>query len=286
MSTAVLIVNYRTHADLHRCLASFVPYLGPTDEVVVVDYESDHRALDRAVDVGFPVATLPISDNLGFAAGVNLAAASSQAPFLLLVNPDTIAEGPVVRVLENCLASHPDVAVAGARVHNVDGTVQATARRFPDFTTWLGGRSTWLSRRFPTNWFSRRNLVGRDAQRPLDVDWLSGTCMMTRRDVFDLVNGFDESFFLYWEDADYCSRVAAAGFRRMYVPTVSVRHIGGRSAEHDPVRAIRAFHQSAYRLYWKRAGAIGRMMAPLVYASLWLRGQFRARCATAPRGAG
>jgi GT2 family glycosyltransferase len=277
MSTAVLIVNYRTYGDLHRCLGSFVPFLEPTDEIVVVDHESDRRALGEAVDVGVPITTLPMSDNLGFAAGVNLAAARSRAPFLLLVNPDTVAEGPVVRVLEHCLASQHDVAVAGARVHNVDGTVQATARRFPDVTTWVGGRSTWLSQRFPTNWLSRRNLIGRDATSPLDVDWLSGTCLMTRRDVFELVHGFDESFFLYWEDADYCSRVAAAGFRRVYVPAVSVRHVGGRSAEHDPVRAIRAFHQSAYRLYWKRAGPIGRTLAPLVQASLWLRGTLQAK---------
>jgi GT2 family glycosyltransferase len=276
-STAVLIVNYRTYDVLNRCLVSLVPYLAADDEVVVVDYESDGRQLARAVDGSVPVVTVPRPDNLGFAAGVNLAAARSRAPFLLLLNPDTIVEGPVIRMLETWLTSHPDVGVAGARVINEDGTVQRTARRFPDITTLVGGRTAWLTRRFPENWLSRRNLLAEDADAPVDVDWLSGACLMTRRDIFDTIGGFDESFFLYWEDADYCHRVAAAGFRRVYVPTAPVRHIVGASAHHDPAFAIRAFHASAYRLYWKQASHAGRLAAPAVRAGLWLRGEWLAR---------
>ena len=276
MSTAVLIVNYRAYDDLSRCLASLVPHLQTGDEVVVVDYESEPKALDAAVG-GQRILTLPRSDNLGFAAGVNLAAAHTRAPFLLLLNPDTIVETPLVRVLEESLIGHADVAVAGARVLNADGTVQPSARRFPDVTTLLGGRSTWLTSRFPGNWFSRRNLVGLDSLSPVDVDWLSGACFMTRRDVFERLGGFDEAFFLYWEDADYCRRVAGAGLRRLYVPTVSVRHVGGRSAEYALARAIRAFHRSAFRMYWKHASLVGRLVAPAIGAGLWIRSALRIR---------
>jgi GT2 family glycosyltransferase len=248
MSTAVLIVNYRGYGDLERCLGSLEPHLAPDDEVVVVDYESDHAALAQATSRHPRVAVLTRADNRGFAAGVNLGAAHSRSPFLLLLNPDSVVEGPVVRVLEDWLIAHPDVAVAGPRVLNADGSIQPSARRFPDFTTWLGGRSTWLTSRFPGNWFSRRNLIGLNVSVPIDVDWVSGACLMTRRDVFDRVGGLDEGFFLYWEDADYCSRAADAGFRRMYVPTVSITHIGGCSTEQDPIPPIRAFYRSAFRL--------------------------------------
>jgi GT2 family glycosyltransferase len=211
---------------------------------------------------------------------VNLAAARARAPYLLLLNPDTVVEGPVVHVLEAWMAAHADVGVTGARVLDADGTLQESARRFPDLTTWFGGRSTWLTSRFPDNFLTKRNLVAGTAVaagQPVDVDWVSGACLMTRRDVFDRVGGFDEGFFLYWEDADYCARVADAGFRRVYVPTVAVRHAAGRSASHDPAPAIRAFHRSAYRLYWKRASALGRLVAPAVKAGLWLRGEWRVR---------
>jgi GT2 family glycosyltransferase len=276
----VLIVNYRTYGDLTRCLASLTPHLGSADEVVVVDQESDRQALRDATEpasTSTRVVTVPLADNRGFAAGVNLAAAQTRASHLLLLNPDAVFEGPVARVLESWLAAHPDVGVVGARVLNADGTVQASARRFPDVTTWFGGRSTWLTSRFPTNWFSERNLVGRDANTPIDVDWLSGACMMTRRDVFDRLGGLDEAFFMYWEDADYCYRVAAMGLRRVYVPLVSVRHAAGQASARDPVVAIRAFHRSAYWMYRKHASPLGRLAAPLVRAGLWARGELRAR---------
>ena len=277
MATAVLIVNYRTYDALARCLRSLAPHLAQDDEVIVVDYDSDERRLAVAIAGSIPVVTLVRTDNLGFAAGINLAAARSRAPFLLLLNPDAIVEGPVVGMLESWLTSHPDAGVAGPRVLNADGTTQPSARRFPGVTTLLGGRTTWLTRRFPKNWLSKRNLLAQDATAPVDVDWLSGACLMTRRDVFDSVGGFDEAFFLYWEDADYCRRVAGAGFRNVYVPAAPVRHAGGASAELNRAIAIRAFHASAFRLYWKHASIAGRLIAPAARAGLWLRGEWLAR---------
>lgn len=283
MATAVLIVNYRAYEDLSRCLGSLLKHLEPADEVIVVDYESDPGALARAVGQ-HRVTSVPRADNLGFAAGVNLAAARSTAPYLLLLNPDTLTESPFIRGLESWLAEHPDVAVVGARVLDADGSIQPSARRFPDVTTLLGGRSTWLTSKFPSNWFSRRNLIASVSDVPVDVDWISGACLMTRRDVFNRIGGFDEKFFLYWEDADFCRRVAGAGFRRMYVPSFSVRHVGGRSAEHALALAIRAFHRSAFRMYWKHAGLLGRLVAPMIAAGLWLRGEFKIRRELRRRG--
>ncbi len=279
MSTAVLIVNYKTYDELAQCLSSLGSQLAEGDEVVVVDQESDAARLEAAAKaLGRPLVSLTRRDNIGFAAGVNLAAASSRAPYLLLLNPDATAEGPIVRVLESFLTAHPDVGVAGARVLNADGTIQPSARMFPDLTTWFGGRTSWLTRRFPGNALSQRNLAASfEATSPLDVDWLSGSCFMTPRAIFERMGGLDAGFFMYWEDADYCSRVMAAGYRRMLVPEACVRHRAGRSAARAPARAIRTFHKSAFRLYCKRATAMGRLFAPLVGAGLWLRGEWRAR---------
>jgi GT2 family glycosyltransferase len=240
---------------------------------MVVDFESDRAELAAAVRGRTQVSTLARSDNLGFAAGVNLAAARTRAPFLLVLNPDTVVEEPLVGRLEDWMASHPAAGVVGPRVLEADGSVQRSARRFPGASTLLGGRSTWLSRRFPDNWFSRRNLVRSDA--PIEVDWVSGACLMTRRDLFETLGGFDESFFMYWEDADYCRRVTLAGYRCVYVPDMTVRHVGGASAKHDPERMIRAFHQSAVQLYWKHTSRAGRLLTPLVRAGLEVRARLR-----------
>lgn len=276
MAVAVLIVNYRAYPALARCLASLMPWLGPDDEVAVVDWVSDAVALDPIRLRFSSVRWVPRHDNRGFAAGVNLAAAAATtAPTLLLLNPDSVVDGPVVRGLERWLADHPRCAVAGPRVLDADGQVQASARRFPGLTTALGGRTSWLTRRFPGNWFARQNLVTTVDGGHQIVDWLAGSCLATPRTVFTELGGLDEDFFLYWEDADYGRRATTRGYECHYVPSVgAVRHTGGESSAHAPVRSLRAFHRSAARLFWKHAG-VGRIWAPLVWLGLWVRGEVK-----------
>ena len=276
MRVAVLIINYRTYDALDRCLTSLRPYTADDDEVVVVDWVTD--AVQReAVAARHPsVRFLPREDNLGFSAGVNLASKVTTAPVLLLLNPDTEVEGPIVRALSQWLEAHPETAAAGPRVLNTDRTIQPSARRFPGLTTVLGGRSTWLTRRFPNNWFSRRNLL--HDQR--EVDWLSGSCFATPRAVFDRLGGLDETFFMYWEDADYCRRAKALGLKCHHLPTTEVIHIGGLSSAQNGARSIREFHRSAFQLYWKYART-GRLAAPLVWAGLSLRAEIKIALANA-----
>jgi N-acetylglucosaminyl-diphospho-decaprenol L-rhamnosyltransferase len=277
LPAAILIVNFKVYDEIDRALSSIEPALEPGDEVVVVDHASDAARLD-AMARRHPRATfVPVAHNGGFAAGVNLAARHATAPYLMMLNPDAVAIGPVVRVLESWMRDHPDVAVVGPRVLDADGQVQASARRFPTWSTAIAGRSTWLTRHFPDNWLSRWNLPGRTASGPVDVDWLAGSCLMTSRAVFDRLGGFDEAFFLYWEDADFCHRAVRAGGRCVYVPLVAVQHVGGLSAARDPEPAIRAFHRSAYYFYYKHSRALGRALAPFVRAALWARGELLVR---------
>lgn len=277
MSCAILIVGFHAYDALERCLASLPQYLASGDEVIVVDHESDERAL-RAALKNCPVATgIPYADNPGFAAGVNRAARRASAPYLMCLNPDAELLGPVPRVLEAWLGAHDGVGVVGPRVLDADGGVQSSARRFPGLSTVFGGRSTWLSRRFPGNWFTERNVLGRGATEPVVVDWVAGSCLMTRRDAFDRLGGFDERFFLYWEDADYCRRAASLGFQTMYVPGVEVRHTAGASSAYAHRRAIREFHESAFLWHQKHTGTIGRLLAPVVHAGLRLRGSLQSR---------
>jgi GT2 family glycosyltransferase len=273
---AVLIVNYRTYDALDRALASLMPHLGDDDEAVVIDWESDQSHVARLSAMYARVRIVSRDPNRGFAAGVNAAAALTSAPVLILLNPDTEVEGPLVRTLADWCAAHPDCAVVGPRVLNRDGTIQPSARRFPGWSTVLGGRSTWLTRRFPNNWFSRHNLLSRSAGSgdATMVDWVAGSCFATPRRVFEQLGGLDEGFFMYWEDADYCRRATAAGGECHYLPMVSVRHVGGASSAHNVVPSIRAFHRSAFRLFWKHA-RVARVMAPVVWLGLRLRSELK-----------
>jgi GT2 family glycosyltransferase len=181
---------------------------------------------------------------------------------------------PLIRRCWPC-SGRPRAGVVGGLVRESDGAVQASARRFPDATTGLAGRTAWLSRVLPGNPLTRRNLTTTPAEGVRQVDWVSGALMLIRREVFDELRGFDERFFLYWEDADFCRRAAAAGWSTWYAPVAEVVHRTARTSRHAPVRSLAAFHVSAFRYYWKHGSVLAKLASPFVAAGL--AGRFAAR---------
>ena len=119
--------------------------------------------------------------------------------------------------------------------------------------TGLFGRTTLLRRVAPFLSIGRRHVVVEDAipsgEQSVQVDWVSGACMLARREALEAVQGFDERFFLYWEDADLCRRLRAKGSHVRYVPGASAIHRVGQSSRTARASAIRAFHRSAYLYY-------------------------------------
>ena len=167
--------------------------------------------------------------------------------------------------LAACLGAHQGAAIVGGLVREADGGVQASARRFPDLSTAFGGRTSWLTRVLPGNPLTRRNLASTNVQAGCaEVDWVTGAFMMVRHDVFETLGGFDEHFFMYWEDSDLCLRALKAGWKTMYEPGAQVVHFTGRASRHAPVRSLIAFHRSVFRHYWKHGSWVARL------AALWL----------------
>ena len=152
-------------------------------------------------------------DNPGFATAVNRGVRASTTPYVIVLNPDCVLERPRAQPARR--VSRRDARRRRGRPAAAERRWAACSRRdaaFPDLTTAFGGRRSWLTATAPGNWFSRRNLLltaGDTA--PKQVDWVSGACMMIRREAFEQVGGMDERFFLYWEDADFCRRLAARG---------------------------------------------------------------------------
>ncbi len=219
---------------------------------------------------------IALAHNPGFAAGVNRAARASASPYFLLLNPDCIVNGDVASTLATWMEANPRVGVCGAQVREADGSVQPSARRFPDATTGIAGRTAWLTRVWPGNPLSERNLTTpSESTSPMTVDWVSGACMMVRRAAFEDVGGMDEGFFLYWEDADFCRRLRDRGWTTAYNPAISVTHLTSRSSARAPVRSLFAFHRGAFRYYVKHSGPIAWMAAPLVGLALAARLVFK-----------
>jgi N-acetylglucosaminyl-diphospho-decaprenol L-rhamnosyltransferase len=139
------------------------------------------------------------------------------------------------------------------RILDPDGAMQGSARGDPDMLTGLFGRTGALRNLLPFLPVARRNVVVEEAVRSgassVVVDWLSGACLLVRRDAFLAAGGFDERFFMYWEDADLCRRLRGQGHTIRYVPGATAVHKVGQSSRTAKRSSIRAFHQSAYLYY-------------------------------------
>jgi N-acetylglucosaminyl-diphospho-decaprenol L-rhamnosyltransferase len=253
MSVAIVVVNFNTSALARRCLESAAADLATREwSAIVVDNASGDGGAD-ALSALPRTTVIPNATNAGFGAAVNQAAARSAAPLLWVLNPDCVVHAGAFAALEATLEAHADCAIAAPQLLNADGSVQASARGNPTAWTGLFGRNTLLTKVFPSTAVARRNLPARDlveaGVESAEVDWVMGAAMLIRREMFEAVGGFDERYFLYWEDADLCRRLRQRGHSTRYVPRARVTHAGGASARTDSSLATRAFHRSAYRYY-------------------------------------
>lgn len=252
-TVAVVIVNFNSGDALAFSLETLdAAFPGLSWEALVVDNASSDGS-ERAALNRERVTLMREPGNVGFAAGVNRGTAATLSPFVLVLNPDCrLAPDSGRRLLEE-LKEHPRCAVIGPRILNPDGTLQESARGDPNMLTGLFGRTSMLSQWFP-NWsVVRRNLASdapfSDSSSSRRVDWVSGACILVKREALTEVQGFDAGYFLYWEDADVCRRLRNAGWETRYAPAVTVVHDVGQSSKSAKSLANREFHRSAYRYF-------------------------------------
>ncbi|MGE0446461.1 MAG: glycosyltransferase family 2 protein [Vicinamibacterales bacterium] len=252
-SVAAVIVSYNAGEELRRALQSVVDECGTSGwEAVVVDNASADDSVAVAESFAPAVRVIRNARNVGFGAGINQGLAATTAPLVLIMNPDCRLVAGAIAGMTAALLRHDHCAIVGPRILNPDGSVQGSARGDPDMLTGFFGRSAALRRLLPGLSVSKRNVVSVTeiaAGETAVVDWLSGACMLARREALEAVRGFDEGYFLYWEDADLCRRLRAAGYHVRYVPSTTAVHRVGESSRSARAASIRAFHESAYRYY-------------------------------------
>jgi hypothetical protein len=251
--TAIL-VNYNAGAELRIALQSIANEMaGRTWEAVVVDNASTDGSEASVGEFAPQARLLRNAVNVGFGRGVNQGVAASRAPLVLIMNPDCRLVSGAVGSMRAEIDRHPACAIVGPRILDPDGSVQGSARGDPDMFTGLFGRTGLLRALLPSLSVAKRNVVAEaaiaDGEPSAVVDWVSGACMLVRRSMFDRVGGFDERYFMYWEDADLCRRLRRQHCEVRYVPGASAVHRVGHSSQSVRAATIRAFHASAYLYY-------------------------------------
>lgn len=222
---SVIIPSFNPRGLLAPCLES-IPREGT--EVIVVDNGSRDESVIQA-KLRFPgIRFIFLSCNTGFAHATNQGAQAAKGNVLCFLNQDAeiIREGFEL-ALDFLLADERRAVVTGKVVYP-DGRVQETLRRFPSFFDFFFGRRSLLNRLFPANSRSMRYLYKDvDFTQPLRLEACTGMFMLVRREVFDSLGGFDEGFFFYVEDIDFCKRLAEKGWETWLVPnTVAMHHVG------------------------------------------------------------
>ncbi len=255
---SIIILNYRQRNLVRQCLRGILLSQPRVSyEVWVVDNASGDGCLEMVADF-FPwVQRISSPVNRGFSAGMNLGLRRARGAAVMLLNPDIALFPGQVDALWEFLQAHPRAGVVGPRLLHPDGSIQASCRRFPRLFTPVYRRT--VLGRLPTmrqrlDWFLMRDDDHR-AARP--VDWLIGACLLARRQTLADAGAFDERFFLYFEDLDFCRRAWDAGWEVWYAPHVAPVHYYHRqSAEHRGLTALlyrpgRHHLRSALRYYRK-----------------------------------
>ena len=224
--------------------------------VTVVDNASGDGSAEMVAE-HFPWVRMIRNDrNVGFGAAHNQALRAASGRYLLILNSDATPGSGALQALVDFLDAHPRVAVAGPRLRYPDGRVQPSRRRFPTLATLLL-ESTQLQRFSPDNAVLRRYYVAdRPDDEPQEVDWLVGACLCVRASAADEVGLFDERFFMYSEELDWCRRFHAAGWRIAYVPQSEVMHMEGASARQDLTQRDRLFQTSKLQYAEKWHGPV------------------------------
>ena len=245
----VVIVSYRCEAMLRDCLGSLFanPPDGPLTVRVVDNASGDGTA--EMVQREFPKVELTVnSTNAGFSRANNPALARGEAPYALVLNPDTrITPGALQRLVE-LMEAHPEVGIAGPRLELEDGTLDHAARRsFPTPLSALG-HFTGLGRREGASGALADYRAPEVESGPVDA--VNGAFMLIRRAALERVGAFDTRYWMYMEDLDLCYRFAEAGWTTWFEPSATVVHVkAGTSGRHRSLRLNRAFHYGMFRFY-------------------------------------
>lgn len=261
------MVNFASWALTRRCVSSLRATGYRDYEVIVVDNDNEEPpSLDGAAQL------IRNPENAGFARACNQGISASRGEIIVLINPDTIVESSFFENLDRFFGSHPEAGVAGPRVLDSDGRLQLSARREVGPLSGFLSRTSLLTKLFPQSAAVKRMFPAAvDSDSPTTVDWVSGAVLAARRGTLKKLDGLDERFFMYFEDADLCRRAREAGWLVYYLPNIKITHEAGGSTASKP-RAIWRLHRSAF-LYHRKHDSHGPLgiYSAAVLAGLSLR---------------
>jgi len=278
VTLSVIIPSYNARELLANCLESI--YRNPSSEpyeIIVVDDASIDGTSEMVRRRFHKVRLFRNEVNRHYAHSNNWAIQHARGQYIYLLNNDTIITPRVLDDMIRFLRDHPDAGAVGSRLLNRDGTIQWSVKSLPNPGSALFGARSIITRIAPNNRFSRKHLLhmGRDLSKPFVVGYVSSASVMIPRHVVDEIGELDERLS-YHVDADYCKRIADAGYKCYYLPSATVMHLDHKGGTMVNVRrrfrSLVEFHVGSYIYYQKHVQRSPRnLMHIIVVAGLFCR---------------
>ena len=242
----VVAVTYSPGETLDRFLDSIAKATSRPLRIILADNESTDGEPQRAAAARPDVTFLPTGGNLGYGGGANrgVAALPPEIEWVVVANPDIEWHPGALDELLAATERWPRGGAFGPLIREPNGKVYPSARLLPSLGRGIGHGT--LGKLWPDNPWTKAYRQSDSEIVERTSGWLSGSCMLLRRAAFDAVRGFDEKYFMYFEDVDLGDRIGQAGWQNVYVPSAEVTHIGGHATSRSSATMLAAHHHSAY----------------------------------------
>ena len=253
---AAVSVSYGSEGVLEPFFDTLLTSASEDLLIVLADNKAAAGTQVREISAAHGAVYLPMNRNAGYGGAINAAVASLPATveWILVSNPDVIFREGAVDLLVARGNSKPLIAAVGPTILTADGAVYPSARAIPSLRYGIGHAllgDLWRGNPWSAAY---RN---ENAPHRRDVGWLSGACLLVRRTAFEEIGGFDEDFFMYFEDVDLGHRLGKQGYLNVYEPAAVVAHSGAHSTSTEFSSMLTAHHDSAKRFLAKRySGAL------------------------------
>lgn len=287
MELSIVIVNYNTHEYLEKCLYSILKYLRKINfEIIVVDNNSTDRSIEKLEEKFVNVKFYFLNENKGFGAGCNYAAGKSSGKYLLFVNPDIEFTNDAVSGLIRFMENNNTAGACSGLLLDENYNPAYNFNDFPDYSWELKNAYGVGVEETISRLLSNPNIT-RPEKKPFEVDWFHGAFLLIRKSVYEMVKGFDEKIFLYYEDVDIQKKIKDAGYKIFCIPSESVRHFTQSSVRTKEGRRVYYYYMHLNKLYYmsKHFGFLKRLFIRVNYVFgyiiriiiLPLRKKFRGR---------
>jgi len=270
-SLGLVVVSYRSSDELHNFLTSLSMSSVVPKEIVVVDNSPEQSDIPSVTGLP-PVSVIHRSDNPGYgtAANVGVASLTNSCEWVVVCNPDIVVGPDTLGTLMEEAASRTRAGSLGPAITNEDGSLYPSARALPTLGVGIG--HALLGIVWPSNPWTRAYRGDYRSATTRLSGWLSGSFLLLGRKAFEDVGGFDEGYFMFFEDVDLGARLGQAGYENVYVPAAQATHLGGRSTKKNHQAMISAHHHSAMRFISKRyPGPLWWPLRALIGLGLTLR---------------